>query len=168
MLNMQAAVLAAQRPFAVAEAATVIASGVEVPLEGRNSFAANGRIITAYQWSLAQRDRRRPDDCGNLTSERNAAGRRRKSIHAAFDGHGRSGRPGLRRCRDGDDGAFTRARSNSDSRSCADGDADACALGRRRGRCEFVADLGAVSACDGLRATAKAVPTWSQAPLGTR
>jgi serine protease len=52
MLNMQAAVLAAQRPFAVAGAATVIASGVEVPLEGRNSFAANGRVITAYQWSL--------------------------------------------------------------------------------------------------------------------
>ena len=52
MLNMQAAVLAAQRPFAVAEAATVITSGVEVPLEGRNSFAANGRVITAHQWSF--------------------------------------------------------------------------------------------------------------------
>jgi serine protease len=53
MLNTHAAVLAAQRPFAVASAPTLIDPGVTVSLNGSASFASDGRSISAYQWSLA-------------------------------------------------------------------------------------------------------------------
>ena len=53
MLNTHAAVLAAQRPFAIATAPTLIDPGVQVSLDASASFASNGRSISAYQWSLA-------------------------------------------------------------------------------------------------------------------
>ena len=51
MLDTQAAVLAAQRPFAVANVPASIAVRASVTLDGRGSFAANDRTVTAYQWS---------------------------------------------------------------------------------------------------------------------
>ena len=51
MLNTQAAVLAAQRPFAVASAPSTVATGSAVSIDGRASFASNGRTIASYQWS---------------------------------------------------------------------------------------------------------------------
>jgi serine protease len=51
MLNTSAAVLAAQRPFAIAVAPGVITAGVSVTIDATSSFAANGRSITGYQWS---------------------------------------------------------------------------------------------------------------------
>jgi serine protease len=51
MLDTQAAVLAAQRPFAVANVPATIAVGANVTLDGRGSFAANDRTVIVYQWS---------------------------------------------------------------------------------------------------------------------
>ncbi len=51
MLNTRAAILAAQRPFASIFAPGTISTGTAVSIDGRTSFAANGRTITAYQWS---------------------------------------------------------------------------------------------------------------------
>ena len=51
MLNTHAAVLAAQRPFAIADAPTSITIGVATGIDGRSSFASNGRTIASYQWT---------------------------------------------------------------------------------------------------------------------
>ncbi len=51
MLNTHAAVLAAQRPFAIASAPSTIATGTAVSIDGRDSFASNGRMIASHQWS---------------------------------------------------------------------------------------------------------------------
>jgi len=51
MLNTHAAVLAAQRPLAVANAPSSIAVGVAAGIDGRDSFASNGRTITSFQWT---------------------------------------------------------------------------------------------------------------------
>jgi serine protease len=51
MLNTHAAVLAAQRPFAVANAPSSITVGVATGIDGGNSFASNGRTIASYQWT---------------------------------------------------------------------------------------------------------------------
>lgn len=51
MLNTHAAVLAAQRPFAVAQAPSTIAAGTDVTIDARSSFASNNRTIISYQWS---------------------------------------------------------------------------------------------------------------------
>ena len=51
MLNTRAAILAAQRPFASVFAPGTIATGTAVSVDGRASFASNGRTITSYQWS---------------------------------------------------------------------------------------------------------------------
>jgi len=52
MLDTEAAVLAAQRPFAVAVAPTSINTGTDVTIDGSGSFAADNRAITTYQWSV--------------------------------------------------------------------------------------------------------------------
>lgn len=52
MLNTQGAVLAAQRPFAIAEAPTTINTGTAVNIDARDSFASNGRTITSFQWTV--------------------------------------------------------------------------------------------------------------------
>jgi serine protease len=51
MLNAHAAVLGAQRLFAVAQAPATIAVDVPATLDARASFAASGRRIEAYRWS---------------------------------------------------------------------------------------------------------------------
>jgi serine protease len=51
MLNTQAAVLAAQRPFAIAEAPASIDTGTAISIDARDSFASNGRTITSFQWT---------------------------------------------------------------------------------------------------------------------
>jgi serine protease len=51
MLNTQGSVLAAQRPFAIAEAPTTINTGTAVSIDGRDSFASNGRTIASFQWT---------------------------------------------------------------------------------------------------------------------
>jgi serine protease len=51
MLNTNAAVLAAQRPFAIADAPSSISVGVATGIDGRSSFASNGRTIASYQWT---------------------------------------------------------------------------------------------------------------------
>jgi serine protease len=51
MLNTQAAVLAAQRPFAIAQAPNTITTGTDIAISGSNSFASNGRTVTGYQWT---------------------------------------------------------------------------------------------------------------------
>lgn len=51
MLNTQAAVLAAQRPLAVAAAPRTIETGTDVSIDARDSFASNGRSITSFQWT---------------------------------------------------------------------------------------------------------------------
>ena len=51
MLNTNAAVLAAQRPFAIAEAPSSITVGTAAGIDARNSFASNGRTITSFQWT---------------------------------------------------------------------------------------------------------------------
>lgn len=51
MLNTQGAVLAAQRPFAIAEAPTTINTGTAVNIDARDSFASNGRTIASFQWT---------------------------------------------------------------------------------------------------------------------
>jgi serine protease len=51
MLNTQGAVLAAQRPFAIAEAPATINTGTAVSIDGRDSFASNGRTVASFQWT---------------------------------------------------------------------------------------------------------------------
>jgi serine protease len=51
MLNTNAAVLAAQRPFAIANAPSSITVGVATGIDASDSFASNGRTIASYQWT---------------------------------------------------------------------------------------------------------------------
>jgi serine protease len=51
MLNTHAAVLAAQRPFAVAAAPGSINVGAAINIDARDSFASSGRSIASYHWS---------------------------------------------------------------------------------------------------------------------
>jgi serine protease len=51
MLNTQGAVLAAQRPLAIAEAPTRINTATAVNIDARDSFASNGRTITSFHWT---------------------------------------------------------------------------------------------------------------------
>lgn len=51
MLDTHAAVLASQRPFAIARASGTISAGTDVTIDGRGSFAANNRNVTSYQWN---------------------------------------------------------------------------------------------------------------------
>jgi serine protease len=51
MLDTHAAVLAAQRPFAIADAASTITVGVAAGIDASDSFASNGRTIASYQWT---------------------------------------------------------------------------------------------------------------------
>ena len=51
MLNTNAAVLAAQRPFAIANASSSITVGVATGIDASDSFASNGRTIASYQWT---------------------------------------------------------------------------------------------------------------------
>ena len=51
MLNTHAAVLAAQRPFAIADASSTITAGIAAGIDASSSFASNGRTITSYQWT---------------------------------------------------------------------------------------------------------------------
>ena len=50
MLDTHAAVLAAQRPFAIAQAPATI-TGTAVSIDARASFASNDRSITSFQWT---------------------------------------------------------------------------------------------------------------------
>jgi serine protease len=52
MLNAQGAVLAAQRPLAVATAPTTLNVGANAPINGSASVASNNRSIVSYQWSV--------------------------------------------------------------------------------------------------------------------
>jgi serine protease len=52
MLDTHAAVLASQRPFAIAQAPGTITAGTDVTVDGRGSFAANARNVASYQWSV--------------------------------------------------------------------------------------------------------------------
>jgi serine protease len=51
MLNTNAAVLAATRPLAVADAPSSITAGVAANIDARSSFASNGHTIASYQWT---------------------------------------------------------------------------------------------------------------------
>lgn len=51
ILNTSAAVLAAQRPFAVAIAPATIDVNTPVSISAIGSFASNGRTVSAHQWS---------------------------------------------------------------------------------------------------------------------
>jgi serine protease len=51
MLNTNAAVLAAQRPLAVADAPSSITVGVAADIDARSSFASNGHTIASYEWT---------------------------------------------------------------------------------------------------------------------
>ncbi|HEY7638525.1 MAG TPA: S8 family peptidase [Steroidobacteraceae bacterium] len=51
MLNTRAAVLAAQRPFAVVDAPSTINTGTAISIDARDSFASNGRTIASFQWT---------------------------------------------------------------------------------------------------------------------
>jgi serine protease len=51
MLNTNAAVVAAQKPLALVTASSTIQTGTAASIDGRASFASNGRNITTYQWS---------------------------------------------------------------------------------------------------------------------
>ena len=51
MLNTNAAVLAAQRPLAVADAPSSITVGVAADIDARGSFASNGHTIASYEWT---------------------------------------------------------------------------------------------------------------------
>jgi serine protease len=51
MLNTNAAVLAAQRPLAIADAPSTVTTGVAASIDGRRSFASNGHTIASYQWT---------------------------------------------------------------------------------------------------------------------
>jgi serine protease len=52
MLDTQAAVLAAQRPYAIVLASSTITPGTSLAADGRGSFASNNRTIASYQWSV--------------------------------------------------------------------------------------------------------------------
>ena len=52
MLDTNAAVNAAQRPFAIATASGTVTAGSSVTIKGSSSFASNGRSVVAYQWSI--------------------------------------------------------------------------------------------------------------------
>lgn len=52
MLNSSAAAIAAQRPFAVAEAPGILSPGGSVAIDGSDSVASNHRTIVSYQWSV--------------------------------------------------------------------------------------------------------------------
>jgi serine protease len=52
MLNTGAAVAAAMRPLAVVQTSGTIVAGATISLNGTDSFAAQGRTIVAYQWSI--------------------------------------------------------------------------------------------------------------------
>jgi serine protease len=51
MLNTSAAVLAAERPLAIADAPSAVTSGIAANIDGRRSFASNGHTIASYQWT---------------------------------------------------------------------------------------------------------------------
>jgi serine protease len=51
ILNTNAAVLAAQRPLAVADAPSSITVGVAADIDARASFASNGHTIASYAWT---------------------------------------------------------------------------------------------------------------------
>lgn len=51
MLNTEAAVLAAQRPFAIAQAPATISTNTSITIDARTSFASNNRTISSYAWS---------------------------------------------------------------------------------------------------------------------
>jgi serine protease len=51
MLDMHAAVLAAQLPFAVADAPATVSTATAVSIDARDSFASNGRTIASFQWT---------------------------------------------------------------------------------------------------------------------
>jgi len=51
MLNTNAAVLAAQRPLAIADAPSSITVGVAANIDARASFASNGHTIASYEWA---------------------------------------------------------------------------------------------------------------------
>ena len=51
MLNTEGAVLAAQRPFAIAAAPTTINTGADVSIDARTSFVSNGRTVASFQWT---------------------------------------------------------------------------------------------------------------------
>jgi serine protease len=51
MLNTNGAVLAAQRPLAIADAPSSITAGVAADIDARASFASNGHTITSYEWT---------------------------------------------------------------------------------------------------------------------
>ena len=94
MLNTHAAVLAAQRPFAIADASSTITAGIAAGIDASSSFASNGRTITSYQWT---RNRRDGGDAGfrqRFATGHDGASVRREHVHAAIDGDGRSGSAG--------------------------------------------------------------------------
>jgi serine protease len=51
MLNTSAAVLAAQRPLAVADAPSTLTPGVAVDIDASSSFASNGHTVATFQWT---------------------------------------------------------------------------------------------------------------------
>jgi serine protease len=51
MLNTSAAVLAAQRPLAIAVAPSTLTPGIADNIDARSSFASNGHTIASYQWT---------------------------------------------------------------------------------------------------------------------
>lgn len=53
MLDTAAAVASAQRPFAVVQATGTPSRGATISIDGSMSFAANGRQIVAFQWTVA-------------------------------------------------------------------------------------------------------------------
>ena len=94
MLNTHAAVLAAQRPFAVMQAPTSIATAVDVNIDGRGSFVSNGRAISTFLWSVANVEGGDAGDRSAVAVRDDSPGARRQSVPAATDRDGRSGRPG--------------------------------------------------------------------------
>ncbi|MBB6091947.1 serine protease [Povalibacter uvarum] len=52
MLNTAAAVAAAQRPFAILRRDGTVATNTTISIDGSQSFAANGRSVASYQWSI--------------------------------------------------------------------------------------------------------------------
>lgn len=52
MLNAAAAVIAATRPFVIIDGVQDIAPDTIITLDGSDSYAANGRSIVSYRWSL--------------------------------------------------------------------------------------------------------------------
>jgi serine protease len=52
MLDTGAAVSAAQRPFAILQRTGTVASGATLSLDASTSFAADGRSLTSFEWSV--------------------------------------------------------------------------------------------------------------------